>query len=100
MKKSVIRMAKKSVIRVEWQGGHTYVPSNLEGQYVKRFDPNKFEGRGELIPTRNRDEAMVFASAEEAWDFYRQQSTTHPTRPDGKPNRPLTAFTVTIEPMP
>jgi hypothetical protein len=27
---------------------------------------------------------------------WKRESTTHPTRDDGRPNRPMTAFTVTV----
>jgi hypothetical protein len=35
----------------------------------------------------------------EATGELRRASTTHPTRADGKPNRPLSAFTVLMEPL-
>ena len=42
--------------------------------------------------------AQKFADVKEAFDFLRTQSTRMPLRPhDGKPNRPLTAFTVIMK---
>jgi hypothetical protein len=41
--------------------------------------------------------AKRFASMIDAFEFWRQQSTTMPLRPDGQPNRPLTHYTISIE---
>jgi hypothetical protein len=65
--------------------------------YVKRYDPNLHDGRGDVVVTSDPREAIQFADAKHAMAFYRQVSSTRPVRPDGAPNRPLTAFTVTIE---
>jgi hypothetical protein len=64
--------------------------------YVRDFDPDGNHGRGTLKTTVRAAEAKQFASIAEAHDFWRQQSSTHPLRDDGKPNRPLTAYTVSI----
>lgn len=53
-------------------------------------------GRGHTTFTRDRTRAVSFDSPADAIEYWRQQSKTVPTRPDGKPNRPLTAFTVEI----
>ena len=45
----------------------------------------------------NRAQAKLFPSLKDALDFYRQRSARMPTRPDGEPNRPLTAFTIVLE---
>jgi hypothetical protein len=50
--------------------------------------------------TKDRGRAMQFATAGEALLFWKQASRSNPTRPDGKPNRPLTAWHVTLEPLP
>lgn len=42
-------------------------------------------------------EALRFPTKEAAFAAWRQQSTVMPLRPDGKPNRPLTAYSMTIE---
>ena len=44
--------------------------------------------------------ALRFDSATEAMQLWRTVSSRTPTRPDGKPNRPLTAFTVAIKEVP
>ena len=69
-------------------------PCPLAGQYVVSFDPDQHRGRGHLDTTRKIDNAMHFTDEVSAFEFWRQQSTVTPTRPDGKPNRPLTAYTV------
>jgi hypothetical protein len=66
--------------------------------FVKAFDFEGAEGRGELHWTADRTEAMRFDGAGAALEFWKTQSVTVPLRPDGKPNRPLTAFTIEIVP--
>lgn len=63
--------------------------------FVKAYDPHAHEGRGFAEFTHNIDEAIEFADVSEAFTFYRQ---SHGERLDGKPNRPLTAFTVEVMP--
>ena len=46
--------------------------------------------------TTDTRKAMAFQCATDAWAFWHQQSRRTPLRPDGKPNRPLTAYTVDI----
>lgn len=73
----------------------TFVESG-SGLYVKHYDPSGGNGNGDIQTTTNRAEAKEFADKGHAFEYWRAQSTTHPWRPDGKPNRPLTAFTVEI----
>jgi hypothetical protein len=77
-------------------------PHEMSGQYVVRYDPDyhlpdgSYEG-GELICTPRREQATYFDLAA-AVLLYRSgpTCTCHRLRPDGMPNRPLTAFTVEI----
>lgn len=85
------------VLKIEWLGGYEPLPSDLEGAYIKSFNPDGHDGRGDLSATRDRDQAMRFPDHITALEYWRQQSKTHPLRPDGKPNRPLTAFSMSIE---
>jgi hypothetical protein len=39
---------------------------------------------------------MRFKTAGEAWMLWRRPSRVRPVRADGKPNRPLTAFTIEV----
>jgi len=41
---------------------------------------------------------MTFGDARAAFECWQQVLRSRPVRPDGKPNRPLTAFTVAIVP--
>jgi hypothetical protein len=76
-----------------------------DGTWVKDFEPNSHASgfpypSGSLTTTADPTQARSFNSMEAALEFWRQRSTSCPTRPDGKPNRPLTAFTVSIEELP
>jgi hypothetical protein len=70
------------------------------GDYLKRFDPEFANGRGAAWWTDDPAKAMRFEDSMAAFQFWKTQSTTRPIREDGKPNRPLTAHTVTIEKAP
>jgi hypothetical protein len=72
-------------------------PCPHAGHYVESFDHDASEGHGFGVFTPDIRGAMQFATAGEAWDFWRRQSRVNRWRPDGRPNRPLTASTVTIE---
>jgi hypothetical protein len=53
-------------------------------------------GTPHILFTERRDLAMRFPSGAAALACWQTQSTRHPLRADGKPNRPLTAFSVEI----
>lgn len=68
-------------------------PTDVAGHYVVAYDP---DGALELTPDRIK--ARHFLSARDAFLTWRAQaSPPNHLRPDGKPNRPLTAFTVKVE---
>jgi hypothetical protein len=67
-----------------------------EGIYVKDYDPAAWGGRGDLVTTAEKDAARRFPDSAAATQYWRQSVGT---RPDGKPNRPLTAWTVDIQPI-
>jgi hypothetical protein len=64
------------------------------GAYLASYDPEGNDGNGAVIWTRDPAEAMTFANAEAATACYRAVPLNRPLRHDGKPNRPLTKFTV------
>lgn len=74
--------------------------SEFDHSYLKEYDPTRltvdggYDG-GLLTVTREPAEARVFPSVSEALEYWRQSYGIRPW--DGKPNRPLTAWTVTIE---
>lgn len=72
----------------------------FDGRYVKSFSPDGYLGRGLLDTTDKLEEAHRYPSKLDALTAYRSQSTTHPLRLDGKPNRPLTAFHCEIAEFP
>jgi hypothetical protein len=77
------------------------VATEFDGCYLYAFDPQPaFEdplGNGHLIVTRSVQSAKRFPDLSAALEFWKQVSPTVPLRTDGKPNRPLTAWTATFE---
>jgi hypothetical protein len=69
----------------------------LADQYLATYDPEARDGRGDATWTTDRAKARRFADLRAAMECWRQVPKARPVRPDGKPNRPLTAFTVTFE---
>jgi hypothetical protein len=69
----------------------------LVRRWVRAFDPDGSGGLGTIVLTADLDTAIRFANLESAVTFWQQQSTLQPLRDDGKPNRPLTAFTVVVQ---
>ena len=64
------------------------------GAYLASFDVNAHDGRGTCTWTGELDQAMHFPRLSAAILAWQTQSRVRPRRPDGKPNRPLTAFHV------
>ena len=71
-------------------------PPEVEDQYLVAFDFDAMQGRGYGIFTDELELAMRFKTLRDAMEFWRTQSTVNPLRPDGKPNRPLTASTISV----
>lgn len=76
------------------------LPHELAGQYVVSYDPDyhlpdgTYDG-GNLICTPDPQQATLFRPAEaHAMWTASPKCPCHALRLDGKPNRPLTAFTV------
>lgn len=67
------------------------------GDYLEWSDPNAKFGRGDDGWTSDLAKAKKFATFDAAMKCWKQQSTLVPTRLDGKPNRPLTAYSVSVE---
>lgn len=57
------------------------------------------DGRGKIESSLELAKAKRFAGVSEALRFYMTQSKYVPLRPDLRPNRPLTAYTVDIRPV-
>jgi hypothetical protein len=87
-----------SVIRFEAPAGVARGHLPKKGSYLRDFDVDAAGGVGVVRWTTDLTKAMKFPNARTAMLAWQTQSTQYPIRPwDGKPNRPLTAYTVTIE---
>jgi hypothetical protein len=70
------------------------------GNYLEWSDPDANFGRGDDRWTIDVKKAKRFPSFEAASRCWKARSTLVPTRPDGRPNRPMTAYSVSIEQVP
>ena len=77
-----------------------FTARSMEGMWLVRCDVDAYDGRGKLDTTVDPNNAARFATMAEAMLYYRRQSSVQPLRADGKPNRPLTAYSVSIEQLP
>lgn len=68
---------------------------NFEG-YVKAFDPEFMNGVGGIDLTDDIKQALRFKSFSAALECWKMQSETKPLREDGRPNRPMTAYSAQI----
>lgn len=65
------------------------------GQYVVAFDPTVgADGMVFLETTADPTRATRYADFAAAFELWRAVSPNRPVRSDGKPNRPMTIFTV------
>jgi hypothetical protein len=71
-------------------------PWQIEGQYLVDFDFDAEGGKGFGTFAYDVELAKRFDTLRDAMKFWRTRSTVRPYRPDGRPNRPLTASTVEI----
>lgn len=85
--------------------GEKYVIINMAtGKYLARYDP-EYVPKGTINPTMsgvadwtdNVDKAMHFATNAAALRCWNTQGVRVPLRADGKPNKPLTAFTILVQ---
>jgi hypothetical protein len=79
------------------------LPTDADGRFVVDYDPRLSEpplpDSYELVTTADITEARGFSSGLEALDFWRQICPNRPRR-DGRPNRPLAAFSVALPTVP
>jgi hypothetical protein len=66
------------------------------GCYLAACDPDGNDGHGLASWTPDPDRALTFATGIEATACYRAVPHTRPVRADGRPNQPLTMFTLMI----
>lgn len=74
--------------------------SATAGQYLAHFDPDEFDGFGCARWTSLKEEAKPFPDFMAALEEWKRQGTVRPWRDDGKPNRPLSAYTITFHSEP
>lgn len=80
----------------------------FDGQWLAEYDPERngvdpvggFPMNAHIVTTDDPRKALAFEDVAAAWETWTRQCKRTPLRPDGKPNRPLTAFTVAIERLP
>lgn len=89
----------KVVIRIVDFVGHGPAPVKTFDApvYLEAMDFEAHGGQGFAVFTNDKAMAKRFDNVVEALAFWQTQSKTVPLRPDGKPNRPLTASTITFE---
>jgi hypothetical protein len=68
----------------------------LVGKYLASYDLDAHDGRGTDEWVSDPTQALHFESNAAALKVWRTPSLIRPLRPDGQPNRPLTAYTVEV----
>lgn len=75
-------------------------PDVPAGAWLCSYDPDAAHGRGWATWTFDARHALAFTDEVSAMRCWRAQSVVRPLRDDGKPNRPLTCYSVMVEPLP
>ena len=96
--KNKVEPMSRHVIRIIGFANGT--PCPYAEKFVKAMNFDAHDGRGHLETTPDIAKAKKFPNFASALRFWKTQSSAKPWRPDGKPNRPLTATDVWIEPEP
>jgi hypothetical protein len=84
------------LVRLEGIDLNPYDVRPHPGDWLSQYDPDAYEGRGAAVWTPDKTHALRFNIPADAMRRWRAQSTVRPWRRDGKPNRPLTAYTIEI----
>jgi len=72
-------------------------PTSHDGMYLCRYEPEAHDGRGLVEWSMSEERAIQFPTLVAAREAWMCVPRTRPTRDDGHPNRPLTAYTVSIQ---
>ncbi len=83
---------------VHAQADGTPVERWLKSYDLENFGPDGYQGV--FAFTDNPREAMTFLDVRAVMAAWKMPSVTRPTRIDGKPNRPLTLFTISPQRLP
>lgn len=74
-------------------------PCSFAGQFLEWYDPDADENGPIAAWTSDLDKAKKFETTEDALAEWHRVRTVDPVRPDGKPNKPLTAISIEIVPI-
>ena len=75
-------------------------PMPPAGAWLESYNPEAGNGRGLAMWTSDPEKAARFPSKEAAFKAWQGSPRCKPVRPDGRPNKPLTAYSVSIEALP
>lgn len=73
------------------------VTGRSRSMFLKSYDPDAREGKGLIVFTDELAEARRFDTWKAVAECWAQTSSVQPTRPDGKPNCPLSAYSIQPE---
>jgi hypothetical protein len=71
-----------------------------DGCWLASYDVDARDGLGSVTVTTKPEMALRFPDAGAVFAAWREESTVRPLRDDGKPNRPVSAFTITAKALP
>lgn len=66
------------------------------GAYLRSYNPEAYRGRGFAEWTTELSEAKRYESAADAFTEWTRVPKGRPRREDGKPNKPLTAYSIEV----
>lgn len=72
------------------------VADDFVGLYLKSYDPEAYEGRGDATWTNDPTDAFHFESLAELLDVWHTVPESRPVRDDGRPNKPLTSVNIEV----
>lgn len=87
------------VLRFVAPAGQTTNMTPAEGAYLESFNPEAYDGRGVAEWTTDAARAARFPTREAAVRAWHGVPNCRPVRPDGRPNKPLTAYSLAVEPV-
>lgn len=73
-------------------------PTEHDGRYVVSWNPHTRVDKLDIVTTNGPSEARLWTNNRDCFAEWKTISNVQPKRPDGKPNRPLTAMSIQIEP--
>lgn len=89
-------MIYRGLARAPIRASDVMIDTFLKGQYLKSYNVEGNDGHGDIVFTCKLSEALYFPTAEAAFVAWHAVPACRPLRPDGRPNKPLTAVTVEL----